>query len=173
MISKEEALKLIERTSKYSHALTVSAIMRKLAERLGEDEEKWEIVGLLHDLDYDLVRDDASKHGMVTSEILRERLPPDCLSAIKSHDRRTGFKPESKLDKALIVSDTLALIIEEIEKRTELSVERIEEEIERVSNQQPWRENNLQRIEELDLEIHGVLQLVVESLRHQFNRNQK
>ena len=74
MISKEESLRLIKKTSKYSHALIVSAIMRKLAERLGEDEKKWEIVDLLHDLDYDLVEDDMSRHGIIASEILKGKL---------------------------------------------------------------------------------------------------
>jgi hypothetical protein len=49
MISREEALRLIKKTSKYSHALVVSGIIRELAKKLGEDEKKWEIVGLLHD----------------------------------------------------------------------------------------------------------------------------
>ena len=63
MISKEEALHLVEVTSKRQHALITSVIMRKLAKRLGEDEEGWEIVGLLHDLDCDLVKEDMTKHG--------------------------------------------------------------------------------------------------------------
>ena len=165
MISKEEALRLIKKTSKNSHAFIVSAIMRKLAERLGEDEKKWEIVGLLHDLDYDTVRDDMTKHGIVTSEILREKLPQDCLYAIKSHDHRTGFKPKSKLDKALIVADTLAVIIEKMEKSGELSVERIEKEIERVLGKQPWYGDALRKIEELGLKITEVYRLGIESLK--------
>jgi putative nucleotidyltransferase with HDIG domain len=134
MISKEEALRLVKKSSKYSHALIVSAMMRKLAKKLGEDEEKWEIVGLLHDLDYDRVKDDMTEHGIVTSETLRGKLSEDCLYAIKSHDYRTGYKPKSKLDEALIIADTLAGIIEKMEKSGELSAERIKEEIERVSD---------------------------------------
>jgi len=61
--------------------------MRKLAERLGDDEEKWVIGGLLHDLDYDTVKDDMTKHGIVAGEILGERLPLDCSYAIKSRSQ--------------------------------------------------------------------------------------
>ncbi len=50
MISKAEAVKLIKGSSKYSHSLATCAIMGNLAKRLGEDEKKWELVGLLHDL---------------------------------------------------------------------------------------------------------------------------
>lgn len=79
MISKEEALHLVERTSKRQHALLTSTIMRKLAQRLGEDEKGWEIVGLLHDLDYDLVRGDMAKHGVVAVKILADKLPYESL----------------------------------------------------------------------------------------------
>jgi len=165
LISREEALRLVKESSKHHHALIASAIMRKLAERLGEDERKWEIVGLLHDLDYDIVRDDMTKHGIVTSEILRNKLPQDCLYAIRSHDYRTGFKPESKLDKALIIADTLTLIVEKVKKSEELSVERVEKEIERVSEKQPWHGDNLRKIEEVGLKTAEVLQLVIKSLK--------
>jgi len=57
-----------------------------------------------------------SKHGIVASEILKGKLPETCLYAIKCHDYRTGFKPKSKLDNALIVADTLAVIIEDIKR---------------------------------------------------------
>lgn len=75
MISREEALRLVERTSKYQHALIASKIMRKLAQRLGEDEVNWELVGLLHDLDIDNVREDMTKHGVVAMEKLANKLP--------------------------------------------------------------------------------------------------
>ena len=159
MISKEEALRLIENTSKYSHALVVSAIMRKLAEKLGENKDKWEIVGLLHDLDYDQTRNDMSKHGIIASQILKGKLPKDCLYVIKSHDYRTGFKPKSKLDKALIIADTLAIIIER--KSRKLNVKILKEEIERFSEENPWCKENLRKIEELGLKITEVLRLVM------------
>jgi len=82
MISKIESLQLIKETTKHHHSLVVSVIMRKLAERLGEDQHKWEIVGLLHDLDYDLVGDSAGKHGVVAADMLKGRLPEDSLHAI-------------------------------------------------------------------------------------------
>lgn len=82
MISKEEALHLVEGTSKRQHVLITSVIMRQLAQRLGEDEERLEIVGLLHDLDYDMVQENMTKHGVVAGEILANKLPADSLYAI-------------------------------------------------------------------------------------------
>jgi len=132
LISKAEALKLIMGTSKYSHSLVTSAIMCKFAEKLGEDVKKWEIVGLLHDLDYDLVEGDMSKHGVIACHSLEGKIPEDCLSAIKRHDHRTGLNPKSKLDKAIIIADSLANIIERI-VGNKLSLRAFEDEIERVS----------------------------------------
>ncbi len=159
LISKDEALELIKKTSKFSHALIVSDVIGRIAKKLGEDEKKWEIVGLLHDLDYDRVKEDLSKHGVVASRMLKGKLSQDCLYAIKSHDCRTGFQPKSRLDKALIVADTLAIIIEKMEKRGELSVRKIEEEIEKISRNNPWYKDNLQEIEELGIKISEVIPL--------------
>jgi len=159
MISKEEALRLVEGTSKRQHALLTSAIMRKLAQRLGEDEGRWEIVGLLHDLDYDLVQEDMTKHGVVAVEILANKLPSESLYAIKSHDYRTGFQPKSRLDIALIVADTLASIVERVDTSGELSVQKMEEEVERISEEKHWYKVNLQRARELGLETREVLKL--------------
>ncbi|MDI6856628.1 MAG: HD domain-containing protein, partial [Candidatus Thermoplasmatota archaeon] len=58
MISKDEALRLVRGTSKYAHALMVSCIMGELARALNENEREWMLVGLLHDLDYDKVKND-------------------------------------------------------------------------------------------------------------------
>lgn len=138
MISKREALRLIESTSKYRHALIVASMMRKLAKRLRADEDKWELVGLLHDLDYDSVRKDMSKHGIVAGETLNRRLPSDGLQAIRSHDHRTGIKPKSELDKALVVADTVVAIAMEEATRGELTAESLEREIETISASKPW-----------------------------------
>ena len=165
MISKEEALRLIEGTSKYSHSLDVSAIMGKMAERLGEDREKWEIVGLLHDLDYDQVKNDMSRHGIVASEILNGKLPKDCLYAIRSHDYRTSFKPKGKLDIALIIADSLAILTERIKNRQTLNVENLREQIEKISDKSPWYKENLVRCKEISLSKPEVRKLVIEALR--------
>lgn len=139
--------------------------MRKLAQRLGEDEGSWELVGLLHDLDYDLVQEDMTKHGVVASKMLANKLPLESLYAIKSHDYRTGFQPKSRLDIALIVADTLERIIDRVATRGELSVQRLGEEIERISAERPWYKANLQRAKELGLEADEVLRLEIESVR--------
>jgi len=166
MISRNEALRLVRDTSKYAHALIVSVMMRELARNLGEDELEWDLVGLLHDLDYDEVGDNMSMHGVVTSERLKGRLSEDCLYAIKAHDHRTGFKPKSRLDKALIAADSLAVLIEKTGKKPEeLDVVRLRAELENISASQRWHKGNILKCEDIGLNLNEFLQLCLDSLR--------
>lgn len=92
------------------HMLAVEAAMRAYAREFGADEEKWGIVGLLHDFDYERWPD-APNHPLQGSAILRERgYPEDVIHAILSHaDYLTDRYPRvSQLDKALYACDELA-----------------------------------------------------------------
>ena len=68
------------------HCRASEVVMRALAKRLGEDEELWGIAGLLHDIDYELCKDDLSKHGVLCQEILKKAGVSDALiDVIVSH----------------------------------------------------------------------------------------
>jgi len=115
MLSKQEALRLlneqVSRKDERRHMIAVSAIMRGLAKRLHVDEREWGLVGLLHDIDWDKIEGDMSRHGLVSSEMLEGKVSEEGLHAIRAHDHRTGIKPESVLDKALIASDAISRFI--------------------------------------------------------------
>ncbi|MBX5320396.1 MAG: HDIG domain-containing protein [Candidatus Bathyarchaeota archaeon] len=166
MMSEEEAIQLIKSTSKYAHALLVSAIMAEMAKELKEDIWLWKIVGLLHDLDYDEVKGDMQKHGIVTAEKLKERLPEKAVYAIKAHDYRTGVKPKSKLDKALIATDSAVVIIEKIMKaKKELTVKTFQAEITKASKTTSWHKSNIARCVEFGLSLNKFLQLCINSAK--------
>jgi len=68
------------------HCLAVSQVMRHLANRFNQDEEKWAIAGMLHDLDYQETLSRPEKHSLLTVEWLSAyNLDPEILSAIKAH----------------------------------------------------------------------------------------
>ncbi len=94
------------------HMLAVEAAMRAYARKLGEDEEKWGIVGLLHDFDYERWPDPPN-HPLKGSEILRQRgYPDDVIYAIKSHaDYLTDCPRVHRIDKALYACDELTGLI--------------------------------------------------------------
>ena len=95
------------------HMLAVEAAMRAYARKLGQDEEKWGIVGLLHDFDYERWPEPPD-HPLKGSEILRQRgYPEDVIYAILSHaDYLADRYPRVHLvDKALYACDELAGLI--------------------------------------------------------------
>ena len=115
-ISRDEALSLLKQYLKNNklvkHCLAVEAIMRSLARELGENEDLWALTGLLHDIDYELVKGDMKRHGVVSTEsILKGKLPEEALKAIRAHNELTGFKYDSKLAYALKAADQVSGLI--------------------------------------------------------------
>lgn len=113
-MEREEALKLIkEKVSNKNlrkHMLATEAVMRRLAEKLGEDESLWGLAGLLHDLDYDLTADDFPRHGRLTAEMLAGTdVPEEAVYAIQSHPGH--FPRKNPLDKALYAVDPVTGLI--------------------------------------------------------------
>ena len=107
-MTRDEALSLVESYLKnrnlIKHSLAVEAVMRALAERLGEDVELWGLAGLLHDLDYDETCKDMERHGYRTVEMLRGKgLPEELLHAILAHPGHVERK--TLMDKALYCAD--------------------------------------------------------------------
>ena len=90
------------------HALSVEACLRAYARKFGEDEERWGIVGLVHDFDYEKYPS-AEEHPYKGNAILAERgWPEEMRRAIMSHADYTGVSRESKLEKTLFACDELA-----------------------------------------------------------------
>src|SRR5438132_9549238 len=115
-MNRADALALMreytQNPSLIKHMLAVEAAMGAYACKLGEDEEKWGIVGLLHDFDYERWPDPAN-HPLQGAEILRQRgYPEDVIYAIKSHADYLPDCPRIHLiDKALYACDELCGLI--------------------------------------------------------------
>jgi uncharacterized protein len=111
-MDREEALAIVrEHTTKeitYRHLISVEGVMRALARRFGEDEERWGLTGLWHDLDYDFTEDNLERHAHQTVEWLRERGFEDgaVLNAILAH--RFEENRRSLLDKAIVHADAVS-----------------------------------------------------------------
>lgn len=90
------------------HALAVEACLRAYARKFGEDEEKWSVVGLIHDFDYEMYPN-APGHPLKGSEILKERgVPEEIRRAILGHADYTGVPRDTLLAKVLYACDELA-----------------------------------------------------------------
>ena len=112
-MNRDDAYKVVceftQSDSLRKHMLAVEVAMRAYAKRYGEDEEKWGIVGLLHDFDYERWPDPPD-HPLKGAAILAERgYPEDVIYAIKSHaDYLPDCPRVSMVDKALYACDELA-----------------------------------------------------------------
>jgi putative nucleotidyltransferase with HDIG domain len=90
------------------HALAVEACMRAYARKFGDDEEKWGVVGLIHDFDYDRWPS-LEDHPYRGNEILTQRgWPDEVKKAVMSHADYTGVARETPMEKALFACDELA-----------------------------------------------------------------
>jgi putative nucleotidyltransferase with HDIG domain len=90
------------------HALAVESCMRAYARKLGEDEEKWSVVGLIHDFDYEIYPN-APDHPVKGSEILKEKgVSEEVRRAILGHADYTGIPRDTMLAKALFACDEVA-----------------------------------------------------------------
>jgi len=99
----------VEADNLFKHSIAAEAIMRALARRLGHDEERWGLAGLLHDLDYAETQNDPSRHGLVTAEILQGKgLDEEIVQAIKAHNAEAlGLTRQTPLDLALTCAETM------------------------------------------------------------------
>ena len=90
------------------HGLAVEACMRAYARKFNEDEEKWAVVGLIHDFDYELYPN-APDHPLKGNEILSQRgYPEDVRHAILAHADYTGVPRDTLMAKSLFACDELA-----------------------------------------------------------------
>ena len=114
-MDREKAFELLLRYNKekfhIQHALTVEAVMRWFASELGYDADYWGIVGLLHDVDFEMY---PQEHCIKTVEILKsEDYGDDVIHAICSHgyNLMVDIKPEHEMEKILYATDELTGLI--------------------------------------------------------------
>ncbi|MFH2203035.1 MAG: HD domain-containing protein [Elusimicrobiota bacterium] len=113
--TREDAFKLLTEFNQsdrlIKHALAVEGVMRCFARKRGENEERWGVIGLIHDLDYEKYPD---QHCKKSGEILKERgWPADYIRAVMSHGWGlcTDVEPQTDLEKTLYAVDELTGLI--------------------------------------------------------------
>jgi len=122
-IKRDEAFDLIksmpQTESDMNHYLETETIMRVLAERFGEDVEYWGMLGLLHDVDWALTKNNCQEHCLKAPELLKERgFDNEFIENVQSHAYNYDIIPAlkdkqrtTKIQHALVASETLTGII--------------------------------------------------------------
>lgn len=113
--TRDQAMALLRQYTKNEnlvrHGLSVEAVMRHFARRFGEDEDKWGIIGLVHDLDWEMFPE---QHCEKTREILEgEAWPADYIRSILSHGWGlvTDVEPTHTMEKVLYATDELTGLV--------------------------------------------------------------
>jgi putative nucleotidyltransferase with HDIG domain len=117
-MTRDQALDLlktyVQNPNTIKHSLASEAVLKAIAQRLGEDVEKWGLAGLLHDLDYELTKGDPKTHGLEAVALLTKyAIDEEVIEAIKLHNEMAqGAAPRSKpFHYALAAGETITGLI--------------------------------------------------------------
>lgn len=180
-MNRDEALALMhEYTASEAlrkHMYAVEAAMRACARKYGEDEEKWGVVGLLHDFDYERYPNDAhsptEEHPSHGVGVLRERgIEEDILAAIMGHASYTGVPRESPMAKSLFAVDelcgflTACALVRPSRSLQDLTVKSVKKKLkDKAFARGVNRDEVRQGAEELGVPLEEHVQFVIEALR--------
>lgn len=113
--TRDDAFELLQKYTKtpglINHALSVEGVMRYFAKKHNEDPDKWGIIGLVHDIDYEMYPEE---HCVKARKILEEnKWPEDYVRAVISHGWGicTDVEPQSLLEKVLYATDELTGLV--------------------------------------------------------------
>jgi putative nucleotidyltransferase with HDIG domain len=176
----QDALGLMQEYTKNEalrkHMYAVEAAMRAYARKYGEDEEKWAIVAILHDFDYELYPT-APDHPSKGSEILREKgYPEDVRRAILGHASYMIVPRDSKMAQVLYACDELcgfinACAIIRPNKIADLEVSSVKKKMkDKAFARNVSREDIMQGTEELGVALDEHIQFVIDAMRKNADR---
>lgn len=116
LISRDKAENILREKVKnknmVKHCLAVEAVMKGLARTLNQDETAWGLIGLLHDIDSDIVGDDMNAHSLESGKIMRElNFSEELAQAVEAHNEAHGFPRISLAAKALYAADPVTGLI--------------------------------------------------------------
>jgi putative nucleotidyltransferase with HDIG domain len=96
-----------EKDTTYRHLVSVEGVMRRLGRHFGEDEDRWALTGLFHDLDQDQTADEMEQHAYMAAEWLREAsVDPEVINGVLAHAH-----PKYQTDlmsRAIVAADAVA-----------------------------------------------------------------
>ena len=173
---RENALKImrecIDNENLQKHCLATQVVMEFLARELGQDEEKWSLAGLLHDIDYVETANNPKQHGLIAAKKLEEMgYPEDIVYAVKVHNEIHNLPRKSLLDKALYAVDPLTgLIVAATLVKPEKKIKAIDVSflLNRFKEKSFARGANREQIalcEELDLSLEEFMKIALKAMQ--------
>ncbi len=175
-MDREEALSFLKENVKnenlIKHSLAVEAVMKKLAKRFNEDQNKWGIAGLLHDVDYEKTKDTPEKHSIISAQMLEEKnLDQDMCYAVKVHNDIHELPRSNNLDKALYCADPVtglivaSALIHPDKKLDSIDLEFLVNRFNETSFAKGAKRSQIAACEEINLELEEFLELSLEGMQ--------
>ena len=180
-IDREEAWKLVKKynnkEANLNHYLESEAIMKKLAEKLGRDVEAWGMIGLLHDIDWELTENDSTQHLTKAPELLKAvGFADDFINIVLSHGYGfdcAGFKDKkrtSEIEHALACAETTTGLVYAAarmrpDKIASLELSSLKKKFKDKKFAAGCDREIIKECEKLDLELDDFLQLSIDALK--------
>jgi uncharacterized protein len=153
----------------YRHLVSVEGVMRRLAAHFGEDEERWALTGLFHDLDQDQTGDDGDRHGWIAAGWLREAgVDPQVINGVLAH-----VYPEYRTDRmaqAIVAADAVAGLLVATalvrpEKAAGMKASSVKKKLKQHSFAPGVNREEIRQCSELGLELDEFITLAIEGLQ--------
>lgn len=177
-MNRETALELVKQNisnqNLIKHCLAVEVIMRSLAQHFSEtDDGKWGLAGLLHDIDYDKVKDNLSQHSLLGARLLEDwGIEKEICQAVKVHNETHGILPETLMEKALFTTDPLtglivaAALVLPSKKISDLTVENVLNRFKEKSFARGANREIIKKCEELlNLKLEDFIKIGLEAMQ--------
>lgn len=177
-MERSEALKIVERYTQkditYRHLISVEGVMRALAARLDEDQNRWGLTGLFHDLDYDVTASeegDLGDHAYKTVEWLRAEGFEDegVLNAILAHrfpEYRTDLQAKAIVHADAVAGLLVACALVRPDKATGMKVSSVKKKLKEKSFAPGVEREEIRNVEEgIGLEMDEFIRVSIEGLQ--------
>jgi putative nucleotidyltransferase with HDIG domain len=115
-MEREEAIDLLSRyvtsDSLKKHCLATAVVMKKAGAALGEDAGRWEVIGILHDIDFELIEEDMGRHGIEGERILLEHgVEAGIATIVRRHNHMLHGEYTEPVEIALQASDSVSGLV--------------------------------------------------------------
>ncbi len=173
-MKREEALALVKTHLKnknlVKHCLAVEACMRAMARSLNQDEEKWGLAGILHDLDYEITEKSPELHTTETVKILEEKgVAPEIIRTIQAHCGQVECR--SEMEWSIFAIDPLtgliiaATLMHPSKKLQEVDVDFVKRRYKEKSFARGARREDIEQISNIGMELDEFISICLEAMQ--------
>lgn len=171
-VALQHVLERVKNTNLINHMLAVEAVMKGLAKKLEQEESKWGLCGLVHDIDYEETAEDPHKHSILGAEILTALgYPEDIVYAVKVHNEIHGIPRISILDKALWAADpvtgliTASALVMPDKKLENVTVESVLKKMKKKDFAKGANREQIKSIEEIGISLEEFIDIALSEMK--------